>query len=107
MVVDLSHRIRAITINDMAGVKLIANNYNVQAVVIVTNARINFNFSDAFPNIWTCWVPVDTNVIESDARFALSFNYFIEYSGWKTSYLEIANHSVYEDENDFYSQFLY
>lgn len=103
MIVDLSHRKRAITANDMAGVSVLGNRYAVSSIVIITDANINFSFAQVFPNAWVCWLPTATYIIKEGSRFALGYDDFDLSHGEFRPFYDLARRCWYQDEGDFYS----
>ncbi|EOV2101830.1 TPA: hypothetical protein MAD82_000501 [Klebsiella pneumoniae] len=103
MVVDLSHRTRAITANDMAGVAAISLAYKANTIALITDARINFNFTAIFPDAWVCQLPTQAYIIEEQWRFAIGFDTYDSSNYPCTPYVELAKQRWYQDEGDFYS----
>ncbi|UVV74324.1 hypothetical protein [Pantoea agglomerans] len=103
MIVNLCHRTRAITANDMAGVVSLGNQYAVSSIVIITDAKFNFLPALVFPNAWVCWLPTTTHLIEEGNRFALGYDYFDPNYGESRPFYELARRCGYQDEGDFYS----
>lgn len=103
MIVDMSHRTRAITANDMAGVASLAFRYKVNSIVLITDAGINFTSTSTFPGIWVCQLPTQVYVIEEQWRFAIGFDTYDSSNYPCTPYVELAKQCWYQDEGDFYS----
>jgi len=104
MVVDMSHRTRAITANDMAGVAALAFEYKVNSIVLITDAGINFNPTSTFPGIWVCHLPTQTLLIDEPGRFALGYHVNDYAYGPMTPCYELASQQYFQDESDFYSR---
>lgn len=103
MVVDLSHRTRAITANDMAGVSAISLAYKANTITLITDANIKFDFTAIFPGVWVCLLPTQAYIIEEQWRFAIGFDTYDSSNFPCTPYVELAKQRWYQDAGDFYS----
>lgn len=105
LVIDMSMRSKTITANDMAKIIDFSRSYNASSIILVTDAKINFNPNSIFSDCWFCHLPTECYSIEKNGFLALGYDDLRDNCYEVTSFADLARRCWHDSDSDFYSSF--